>query len=228
MSNTKFNILVVDDEQDIVDLLEYRLSREGFTVYTAYNGLQAIIKAEELKPDVIILDINMPKMDGIQAGKKIKKNITTADTSIIYLTAKSDETTELLALEIGADDFIAKPIKLDVLIARINNVLKKKTLDNNTTTDLDFGSLIIKPNNYTILLDNVKVDMAKKEFELLYLLAKKPDAVITRKFILDAIWGNEVIVGDRTIDVHIRKIRQKLNDKFIYTVKGVGYKFIAE
>ncbi|MCX8471976.1 MAG: response regulator transcription factor [Chitinophagaceae bacterium] len=218
------SILIVDDEQHITELIQYNLLNAGFKTYVAHNGIEAIQVARQANPDLILLDVNMPKKDGYQTCKELRTIPSLQHTIIIFLTAMSDETSEIKGLELGADDYIAKPIKPNLLITRIKSALRK-VVKEDADNELEFNGLTIHKSEYNITLDGVVVTLARKEFELLFMLASKPGKVFDRNEILQKIWGSEVIVGDRTIDVHIRKIRQKLNEKYIFTVKGVGYKF---
>lgn len=216
-------ILIVDDEPDILELLRYNIEKEGYFVDTCTNGVDAIAKIKNHKPDLVLLDAMMPYIDGIQTCKEIRKNREWDSIFIIFLTALSDEKNELQGLQAGADDYIAKPIKPKVLISRIQTVLRRKPITEKQS--LQFPELEINREQFQVIYKNIPIQLPKKEFELFALLASKPGKVFLRHEILEKIWGNEVIVGDRTIDVHVRKIRQKLNVDFIATVKGVGYKF---
>jgi two-component system, OmpR family, alkaline phosphatase synthesis response regulator PhoP len=220
-------ILIVDDEVSILELLEFNLQQDGYEVLKATNGLEAIEIAKKFNPDLIILDIMMPYKDGVATCNVLRSLEQFDDTIIIFLTAMSDEDSEIAGLNAGADDYMTKPIKMKILKARVLANLKRKAAIRDGES-LVFGDLIIDRQAYQIKLKGEKIMLARKEFELLLLLASKPGHVLDRQLILNNIWGTEVIVGDRTIDVHIRKIRQKLNDRFITTVKGVGYKFEAE
>jgi two-component system, OmpR family, alkaline phosphatase synthesis response regulator PhoP len=221
ISNT---ILIVDDEQDITELIQYNLLQAGYNTHVAHNGIEAIQLARKIKPDLILLDVNMPKKDGYQTCKELRSMLEFEHTIIIFLTAMGDEASEIKGLELGADDYIVKPIKPAVLVTKIKGALRKSVKEE-ANTDMVFNGLTIHKSAYNISLDNQIVILARKEFELLAMLASKPDKVFDRTEILNKIWGSDVIVGDRTIDVHIRKIRQKLNERYIFTVKGVGYKF---
>lgn len=228
MSTIPNKILLVDDEQDILDLLQYNISKAGYDVYTTLNGTDAIDIAGKIIPDLILLDRMIPGKDGIQTLKDLRRNPALDNTIVIFLTAMGDEKSEIEGLENGADDYISKPIRPDLLLTRIQTALRRKNKDK-TTGDrediLDFGNIKINKSSYTVTVREKDVILAKKEFELLLLLATKPGRVFLRNEILHKVWGTEVIVGDRTIDVHIRKIRQKLDADVITTVKGVGYKF---
>jgi two-component system, OmpR family, alkaline phosphatase synthesis response regulator PhoP len=222
MSTTK-SILIADDEPDILEILQYNLSGEGFKVTTAINGNQAIEKAKLTQPDLIILDIMMPGKTGLEVCKILRTQPSFKDTLIIFLTALSDESTEIKGLETGADDYLTKPVSPKVLISKVNALFRRLTKDDIAIVNV--GGLEIDREKFVVRHNNTEITLARKEFELLALLASKPGKVFLRNEILHTIWGTEVIVGDRTIDVHIRKIRQKLNLDCISTVKGVGYKF---
>jgi two-component system, OmpR family, alkaline phosphatase synthesis response regulator PhoP len=217
-------ILVVDDEIEILDFIQYNLEKEGFEVIIGKNGDEAISLAKKYLPDLILLDIMMPEKNGIEACEAIRKVPTLKKTLIAFLTALDDEQSELKGFESGADEYISKPIKPRILISRINALLRRSNVDA-TTAKLDFGEIMIDKEKYQVYLKNTPIELARKEFELLYLLASKPGRVFLRNEILSKIWGDDVYVGDRTIDVHIRKIRSKLGDDVIKTIKGVGYKF---
>jgi len=219
-------ILIVDDEQDIVELVKYNLEKEGYKCYTAANGEEAVAKAKDKLPDLILLDIMMPKMDGIEACRQIKSDDSLKDIIIAFLTARGEEYSEIAGFEVGADDYITKPVKPRVLVSRVKALLNRKK--NEVDSDiLEVGDILIDKGAYNVTLRGEKLVLPKKEFKLLYLLASKPDKVHTREAILDKVWGTDVSVVDRTIDVHIRKIREKIGDERIRTVKGVGYKFVV-
>jgi two-component system, OmpR family, alkaline phosphatase synthesis response regulator PhoP len=216
-------ILIADDEPDILEIIEYNLQAEGFEVITAKNGNEAIDKAKRTLPDLIILDIMMPGKTGMEVCNLLRQQPAFKNTLIIFLTALSDESTEVKGLESGADDYLTKPISPKVLVSKVNALFRRFTGDTNKIVKV--GDLEIDREKYMINFKGTDIVLARKEFELLALLAGKPGKVFLRNEILNTIWGTEVIVGDRTIDVHIRKIRQKLNLDCISTVKGVGYKF---
>lgn len=216
-------ILIADDEPDILEILSYNLTKEGYEVMTAKDGDEAIDKAINFKPQLIILDMMMPKKTGVQVCQVLRAQNAFKDTLIMFLTALNDESTQVRGLETGADDYVSKPISPRVFLSRVNALLRRITKDNNKI--IKVGNIVIDPEKFVVMINDKEVVLAKKEFELLYLLALKPGRVFLRNEILNAIWGNDVIVGDRTIDVHIRKIRQKLDMDCITTVKGVGYKF---
>jgi two-component system, OmpR family, alkaline phosphatase synthesis response regulator PhoP len=221
----KGRILVVDDEQDIVTLLKYNLEKEGYEVVEAYDGLEAVQVAKNTRPDVILMDIMMPKLDGVEACRKIRETQGIKDTHIIFLTARAEEYSEIAAFEVGADDYIIKPIKPRSLISRISAYFRKGTKDHGMEETLSSGELKIDRASYTVKLKGNELTMPKKEFELLFFLASNPGKVYTRDELLKHIWGEDVFVLARTVDVHVRKVREKIGDGFIKTIKGVGYKF---
>ena len=226
MNNPKQKILIVDDEPDIIELIEYNLKKEGYQVFTASNGLDAIQVAKKSLPDLIVLDIMMPKLDGIEACRQLRAMPEFKSTFMVFLTARSEEYSEISGFNVGADDYIAKPIKPRALISRINAILRRNNMaETEVENKLEIGNLVIDREAYLVFQDGKKVVLAKKEFELLYLLASKPGKVFTREVILNNIWEDSVVVTNRTIDVHIRKLREKLGDDYVTTVKGVGYKF---
>lgn len=228
MESNLGKILVVDDEQDIVEFINYNLRQAGYETAAAYNGDEAIRKAEVFQPDLILLDIMMPEKDGLQTIQQLRRNPDLDSTIIIFLTALSDEKSEIEGLKLGADDYIAKPIKPELLLARLRTALRRVKKDEEQGNKIVFGDLEINKYKFTVSYQGEEIILAKKEFELLNLLASKPGRVFLRNEILQKVWGTDVIVGDRTIDVHIRKIRQKLGIDVITTVKGVGYKFEME
>lgn len=220
-------ILIADDEPDILEILHYNLKHEGYEVYTAKDGDDALAKAKQLHPDLIILDIMMPKKTGVEVCAILRTQPAFKDTLIIFLTALSDESSQIKGLDTGADDYVNKPISTKVLTSRVNALFRRiaNKPENESNSSLQFDNLVIDPQQYVVKVNEEEMTLAKKEFELLYLLAARPGRVFLRNEILNQVWGNDVIVGDRTIDVHIRKIRQKLDMDCITTVKGVGYKF---
>jgi len=226
MDNSIFKVLVVDDENDILEFIQYNLKKEGYDVYLAHNGQEAIDIGHKIKPDLILLDVMMPVMDGIEACKQMKSDPDFANIFIVFLTARSEEYSEIAGFQAGADDYISKPIKPRVLVTRLNAILRRKEKVQ-PDTKLTVGDIVIDRETFLVFRKGEKIQFARKEFELLFLLASKPGKVFTRDFILEKVWGDEVLVVDRTIDVHIRKIREKLGDEHIGTVKGVGYKFEA-
>jgi len=226
MSATKQKILIVDDEPDILELVEYNLKKEGYQVYVASNGQDGISVARKVQPDLIILDIMMPKMDGIEACRLMRSIPEFKNTFMVFLTARSEEYSEIAGFNVGADDYIAKPIKPRALVSRINAILRRNvSSDDVSENKVEIGDLVIDREAYLVFQNGNKVVLAKKEFELLYLLASKPGKVYTRESILKNIWEDSVVVTNRTIDVHIRKLREKLGENYVSTVKGVGYKF---
>ena len=227
MSTTKHKILIVDDEPDIRELIEYNLKKEGYQVYTASNGQEGVTEAKRVLPDLIILDIMMPKMDGIEACRILRTMNEFKNTFMVFLTARSEEYSEIAGFNVGADDYIAKPIKPRALTSRINAILKRNihSIEAEIENKVEIGDLIIDREAFLVFRNSAKIVLAKKEFELLYLLASKPGKVYTRDVILKSIWEDSVVVTNRTIDVHIRKLREKLGDNYVSTVKGVGYKF---
>lgn len=227
-SSTKQKILIVDDEPDILELIEYNLKKEGYQVFLARNGQEAVAEAKRSLPDLIVLDIMMPKMDGIEACRIMRTMPEFKNTFMVFLTARSEEYSEIAGFNVGADDYIAKPIKPRALVSRINAILRRNApAEDVTDNKLEIGDLVIDREAYLVYQNGQKVVLAKKEFELLYLLASKPGKVYTREVILKNIWEDSVVVTNRTIDVHIRKLREKLGDDCVSTVKGVGYKFEA-
>lgn len=218
-------ILIVDDEPDIVEFISYNLKSKGYNISVARDGAEAIRKAKEVRPDLILMDVMMPNKDGIQAVKELRQLPDFEHTAIIFLTALNDEKSEIAGLQVGADDYIAKPIKPELLATRISAALRRFKKDDDQENKLSFGDLEINKTKFTVTYKGEEIILAKKEFELLSLLASKPGRVFLRNEILQRVWGTDVIVGDRTIDVHIRKIRQKIGIDLITTVKGVGYKF---
>ncbi len=219
-----YKILVVDDENDILEFIQYNLKKEGYDVHLAHNGQEAITVGKKIKPDLILLDVMMPVMDGIEACKQIKEDSDFDQTFVVFLTARAEEYSEIAGFNAGADDYIAKPIKPRVLLSRISAILRRKNKEV-VDTKLTAGDIIIDRETFLVYKGDEKIQLARKEFELLYLLAGKPGKVFTREYILEKVWGDEVLVVDRTIDVHIRKLREKIGDDYIGTVKGVGYKF---
>jgi len=218
-------ILIADDEPDILEIVGYNLTKEGYEVFTAKDGNEAIEQAKKLNPDLIILDIMMPKKTGTEVCAILRTQPTFEKTLIIFLTALSDEASQIKGLEIGADDYVNKPISPKVLISRVNALFRRANNHASDSKTIVIDNINIDPVKFMVTVDGNDVVLAKKEFELLHLLASRPGRVFLRNEILSQVWGNEVIVGDRTIDVHIRKIRQKMGIDCITTVKGVGYKF---
>ncbi|MDB4314806.1 response regulator transcription factor [Cyclobacteriaceae bacterium] len=228
MNSNTYKILVVDDDPDIVELLKYNLSSEGYKVKSASNGIQAVSLAREFIPDLTILDIMMPNMDGVETCRQIRSIPELANKFIIFLTARSEEYSEIAAFEMGADDYITKPIKPRALISRINALFRREVKKDSGSSKISIGNLEIDRVSYTVKLDNKKIILPKKEFELLFFLAQNPNQVFGRDDLLKNIWGSDVYVLARTVDVHIRKVREKIGDGFIITIKGVGYKFVGD
>jgi len=218
-------ILVVDDDPDIVEILSYNLSFAGYEIKSAVNGKEAVKKAKSFIPEIILLDVMMPKMDGIEACSKIKELSSLSNTVVIFLSARNDDFTQIAAFDAGGDDYISKPVKPKILLKKISSILKRMSSNRTESHVIDLGGIIINRNTYSVTKEKNELTLPKKEFELFYLLASKPGNVFTRDEIMDKVWGSEVIVGDRTIDVHIRKLREKIGDSYFKTIKGVGYKF---
>ena len=231
MSNPHNKILLVDDEQDILEFLSYNLRKEGYEVYTSTNGKKAVEIAKEVKPQLIILDVMMPDLDGIETCRELRAIDDMKDVVITFLTARGEDYSQIAGFDAGADDYITKPIKPRVLISRVQALLRRYTPNGKTSKTaansnlIELGQLTIDREAYLIKHNGIDIQLPKKEFELLALLASKPGKVFTRDEILKSVWGDEVVVGDRTIDVHVRKLREKLGEDYIKTVKGVGYKF---
>jgi two-component system, OmpR family, alkaline phosphatase synthesis response regulator PhoP len=227
MTNSEITILLVDDEKDILEFLSYNLKKEDFQVITARSGKEAIEKALKHKPHLIVLDVMMPEMDGIETCAELRKMKETQESVIVFLTARSEDYSQIAGLDAGADDYISKPVKPKVFLSKINSLLRRsqKEVELPQHPSIDLGSLRIDRESYLVFSNDNEISLPKKEFELLQLLASKPNKVFTRDEIFARVWGNDVIVGERTIDVHIRKIREKLPEVNIKTIKGVGYKF---
>lgn len=231
MSENKYKILLVDDEVDILEFISYNLEKEGYKVYTAQNGVEAIKIAEKKTPDLIILDVMMPEMDGIAACEEIRKIPSLQNCMIAFLTARGEDYSQIAGFEAGADDYITKPIRPKVLVSRVKALLKRtggvtteQAVENSNT--IVIGSLVIDKERYLINTNGQEMVLPRKEFELLSLLVSKPGKVFTREEIYYSVWGDNVVVGDRTIDVHIRKLREKIGNDHIKTLKGIGYKFV--
>ena len=226
MDNSNIKILLVDDEPDILDFVSYNLKSEGYKVATAASGKAGVAKAKEFKPDLILLDVMMPEMDGIEACDQIRRLSGLENTIIAFLTARGEDYSQVAGFEAGADDYITKPVKPKVLTSRLKALLRRRPVpEQEVPGKMEFSDLIIDPERYHVEVLGKVIELPRKEFELLSLLASKPGKVFTREEIMDRIWGTVVIVGGRTIDVHIRKLREKIGDNRIKTVKGVGYKF---
>ena len=223
MSLENFKILLVDDEPDILEIISYSLKSEGYLVYTAENGIKGVELAKKIKPHLIILDVMMPEMDGIEACEIIRNDLKSANSLIVFLSARGEDYTQIAGFNAGADDYITKPIKPKVLKSKIKSLLRRISKDEEEV--IKVGSLIIDRSGYKVSLSGKDISLPRKEFELLFLLCSKPGKVFKREFILESVWGRDVVVGDRTIDVHIRKLREKIGDQQFKTVKGIGYKF---
>lgn len=228
IKNKNIRILLVDDEPDILEIVGYNLSSEGYQVFTATNGIKAIAAAKKHLPHLIILDVMMPEMDGIEACQKIRSYPELSESIITFLTARGEDYSQMAGYEAGADDYITKPIKPKVLVSKVKALLRRFKETKKEESHIQLGDLVINREEYKIILNKVEILLPRKEFELLSLLASKPGKVFKRDEILDKVWGNEVVVGGRTIDVHIRKLREKIGDDKFKTVKGVGYKFVIE
>jgi len=226
MNKSDIKILLVDDEPDIIEIVGYNLRNEGYQVFTAANGIEAVKSAKKNIPQLILLDIMMPEMDGIEACEKIRKIKTLDNVIISFLTARGEDYSQVAGFDAGADDYITKPIKPKVLVSKIKSLLRR--LKSETETSFTIGDIVIDRDAYVVFKADKKISLPRKEFELFSLLTSRPGKVFKREIILDTVWGNEVVVGGRTIDVHIRKLREKIGDHHFKTVKGVGYKFVLE
>ena len=227
MNKNDIKILLVDDEPDIIEIVSYNLKSEGYQIFTATNGLEAVTSAKKNSPHLILLDIMMPKMDGIEACEKIRKISSLENVIISFLTARGEDYSQVAGFEAGADDYITKPIKPKVLVSKVKSLLRRLKSEKESEETYTVGDIIIDREEYVVYKAGVKISLPRKEFELFSLLTSKPGKVFKREVILDTVWGNEVVVGGRTIDVHIRKLREKLGDELFKTVKGVGYKFVS-
>jgi len=228
MASKQHKVLVVDDEPDILDLLEYNLAKEGYKVKTASNGKKAVEVAAKFVPDLILLDIMMPNQDGVETCRQLRENPDLYNTYVVFLTARSEEYSEVAAFDTGADDYITKPIKPRALMSRISAMFRREAKKKQKSNKISIGGLTIDRTSYLVSVNGDQVSLPKKEFELLYFLAQHPDKVHSRDDLLQNIWGADVYVLARTVDVHIRKVREKVGSQFIVTVKGVGYKFGLE
>ena len=227
MGPREIKILLVDDEPDIIEILSFNLKQEGYNVFAASNGKQAIDKARKIKPHLIVMDVMMPVMDGIESCELIRQDRTINDVSIMFLTARGEDYSQLAAFDAGADDYVTKPVKPKIFISKVKAMLRRKLEFQKPRIErLEYDNLLIDKSEYKVIANDRLFSLPRKEFELLFLLASKPGKVIRRDEILENIWGSGVVVGDRTIDVHIRKLREKIGDSFFKTVKGVGYKFV--
>ncbi|MGB1055885.1 MAG: response regulator transcription factor [Flavobacteriales bacterium] len=223
----KQRILLVDDEPDILEFIEYNLMKEGYDVHTAGNGRIGVEMAKKLLPDLVLLDVMMPEMDGMEACAEIREHGPLAQTVVAFLTARGEDYSQIAGFDAGADDYILKPIKPKVLVSRVQALLRRKKNSGYVGGNYDGTGLMIDPERYVVMHQGQELNLPKKEFELLSLLASQPGKVFSREKILASVWGTDVVVGDRTIDVHIRKLREKLGDEYFKTVKGVGYKFVG-
>lgn len=227
MKKKDITILLVDDEPDILEILSYNLSSEGYEIITAKNGVEGVSKAKKKQPDLIILDVMMPEMDGIEACEIMRKTPGLENTVITFLTARGEDYSQVAGFDAGADDYITKPIKPKVLVSKVNALLRRLSKEDGPQEDITkVGDIVINREEYKIVNQGEEIILPRKEFELLALLTSKPNKVFKREVILDKVWGNEVVVGGRTIDVHIRKLREKIGEDHFKTVKGVGYKFV--
>lgn len=226
MNKSEIKILLVDDEPDILEIVGYNLRNEGYQVFTASNGIEAVKSAKKNNPQLILLDIMMPEMDGIEACEKIRKIKSLDNVIISFLTARGEDYSQVAGYEAGADDYITKPIKPKVLVSKVKSLLRR--LKSETETSFKIGDIVIDRDEYVVYKAGKRISLPRKEFELFSLLTSRPGKVFKREVILDTVWGNEVVVGGRTIDVHIRKLREKIGDYHFKTVKGVGYKFVLE
>ena len=225
MKKTPAKILVVDDDPEIVEILKYNLSNSGFEVKVAHNGIQAVKKSKKFKPDIILMDVMMPEMNGIEACTEIRNIDNLKNVQIIFLSARGEDYTQIAAFDAGADDYINKPIKPRILLKKITNIAKRLNSSENDETFIKVSDLKINREEYLVTKNKTEIILPRKEFELLFLLASKPGKVFSRDEIMNKVWGSQVVVGDRTIDVHVRKLREKLGENYIKTRKGVGYKF---
>jgi len=226
MSTDTMKVLLVDDEPDILEIIGYNLSAGGYQVFTASNGVEAVALAKKEQPHLIILDVMMPIMDGVEACEQIRKIPELSNTIITFLTARSEDYSQVAGFDAGADDYITKPIKPKVLLSKVKGLLRRISIEKEEITAINLGDLVINRDEYKVLKNGEELILPRKEFELLSLLTSKPGKVFTRDEILNSVWGNEVVVGGRTIDVHIRKLREKVGEESFKTVKGVGYKFV--
>jgi two-component system alkaline phosphatase synthesis response regulator PhoP len=226
MQKKDIKILLVDDEPDIIEIVKYNLEQVGYQIFSASDGLEALKVAEKEAPHLIILDVMMPNLNGIETCKRLRQEDRFQNTIIMFLTARAEDYSYVAAFDVGADDYITKPIKPKVLVSKVKGLLRRFKDESSVPMTLNFSNLIIDREAYKVFINGEERSLPRKEFELLYLLASKPGKVFKREHILEKVWGNEVVVGDRTIDVHIRKLREKLGDPFFKTVKGVGYTFV--
>lgn len=227
MKKSEIKILLVDDEPDILEIIGVNLESEGYQVFKAKDGHEAVKKAEKIQPHLIIMDVMMPNMDGIEACERIRKNENLQQTVIMFLSARGEDFSYVAAFDAGADDYVTKPIKPKVLVSKVKGLLRRFKKSDSQELIIHIGDLIINKEEYKVTKGQFEFTLPRKEFELLFLLASKPEKVIKRDKIMEKVWGSDVVVGDRTIDVHIRKLREKVGDQYFKTVKGVGYKFVT-
>ena len=218
-------ILLVDDEPDIVEFLQYNLEKEGYKVFTAKDGLEGVEMAQKVSPDLILMDVMMPRMDGIEACQNIRQDLQLDSPLIAFLTSRAEDYSQVAGFEAGADDYITKPIRPRLLISKVEALLRRAGRTNGAPKEITTSSLVVNREKFLVYTEETELQLPKKEFELLELLASRPGKVFTREQILSTVWGDETIVGERTIDVHIRKLREKLGESYIRTIKGVGYTF---
>jgi len=226
MKKTGIRILLVDDDPDVIEIIRFNLHQEGYSISTASDGEKAIEEADREVPHLIIMDVMMPNMDGIEACGLLRKDPRFKETIIMFLTARGEDYSQVAAFDAGADDYVTKPVKPKILVSKVKALLRRLREEDKNQEKLQIGKLIIDREEYQVTFDGKVFSLPRKEFELLFLLASKPGKVIKREKIMEIVWGSEVVVGDRTIDVHIRKLREKIGDKYFKTVKGVGYKFV--
>ena len=226
MKKKGIKILLVDDDPDVIEIIRFNLDQEGYLISTASDGKKAIEEADREVPHLIIMDVMMPNMDGIEACGLLRKDPRFKETIIMFLTARGEDYSHVAAFDAGADDYVTKPVKPKILVSKVKALLRRLREEDKNQEKLQIGKLIIDREEYQVTLDGKVFSLPRKEFELLFLLASKPEKVIKREKIMEIVWGSEVVVGDRTIDVHIRKLREKIGDKYFKTVKGVGYKFV--
>jgi len=226
MKKKDIKILLVDDDPDVIEIIRFNLDQQGYKLYSASDGREALKKAKNNIPHLIIMDVMMPIMDGIEACEHLRNDVRFNDTIIMFLTARGEDYSYLAAFEAGADDYVTKPIKPKIIVSKVKALLRRLKKEEQNQDKIQIGKLIIDKGQYEVIHSGKEFSLPKKEFELLYLLASRPDKVVKREKIMEIVWGSDVVVGDRTIDVHIRKLREKIGDKYFKTVKGIGYKFI--
>ena len=226
MKKKGIKILLVDDDPDVIEIIRFNLDQEGYLISTASDGKKAIEEANKEVPHLIIMDVMMPNMDGIEACGLLREDPRFKETIIMFLTARGEDYSHVAAFDAGADDYVTKPVKPKILVSKVKALLRRLREEDKNQEKLQIGKLIIDREEYQVTFDGKVFSLPRKEFELLFLLASKPEKVIKREKIMEIVWGSEVVVGDRTIDVHIRKLREKIGDKYFKTVKGVGYKFV--